>query len=310
VSELDIARRVMARLAQDRELALELEHGFGQGETRTAHLVRDTDGRPWVLKWSPASPESDGNLRRLVTLVDGLRAVGYPAPQHLAVGVVDEVAFWIHEYLPGTPLQSLEREVPDDAVLVPIVPRLVELVDLHADRGDLVDPPWPTWLVDTLLVGGDGYCLHDTMGRRPETAQMLHEIKGIGAGFDDGAAARVRRHDIVHFDFSYANVLADGGTVTGVIDWSVPFAGALQGDRSFDLATLLFYSSDRPATRDLLWAALLDRCAPPSAALYLAHLTLRQVEWVERFYPGTREHDRFLAIGRRILDDVGVMLAE
>ena len=55
--------------------------------------------------------------------------------------------------------------------------------------------------------------------------------------------------------------------------------------------------------------ALLGVTTPPWAAAYLAHLTLRQVEWVRRFYPGTDEHDRFVSIGRAVLDDVEVLLA-
>lgn len=298
---LDDARELLAFISVEHGLSLELLHGFTQGETRSAHLVRGSDGREWILKWAPATRESRANLERLVGLVDGLRGLGYPAPTHLVVGVAGEVAYWVQERLPGEPIHASPRAVPGDEDLARLVPTLVALVDLHADRGDLTDPPWPAWLIETLEVGGDGYCLHDTMLSSPDTARMLEEIKAIAASCRE---ATVRRHDIVHFDFSYANVLTDGSSVTGVIDWNVPFAGALQGDRAFDLATLLFYAYDKPRTRDVLWAALLERADLRSSALYLAHLTLRQVEWVNRFYPDSFEHDRFMTIGRKVLDDL------
>ena len=103
---------------------------------------------------------------------------------------------------------------------------------------------------------------------------------------------------------TYANILADGDRITGVIDWNVPFPGAAQGDRAFDVATLLFYSYDRPAARDLLWSALMERTSPTWSAVYLAHMVLRQVEWAVRHYPGSVDEQRFLAIGRAVLDDI------
>jgi aminoglycoside phosphotransferase (APT) family kinase protein len=157
-------------------------------------------------------------------------------------------------------------------------------------------------LLATLDHGGDGYCLHATMLSRPDTAAMLNDIKRIAA-LGHSARATAVSTDIVHFDFSYANILALGSSVTAVIDWNVPFAGASQGDRGFDVATLLFYAYDRDAARQLLWPALLERTTEPWAAIFLAHLALRQVEWVVRFYPGSEEERRFLAIGGAVLDD-------
>ena len=271
------------------------------GETRSAHLVVDATGGEWVVKWSDATESARANLERLVALVDGLKASGYPAPAHLAVGRIDGWAYWVQERLPGEPIRSSPRSMPDESRLAVLARDLVDLAIQHDGRGDLADPPWPDWLLRTLVDGGDGYCLHETMRRTPHTAQMLDEITSIAESCRD---APVRRHDITHFDFSYANALTDGVRVTGVIDWNVPFEGALQGDLAFDIATLLFYAYDRPSVTRELWRSLLEWADPRAAALYLAHLTLRQVEWVERFYPGTSQHDRFLTIGRAVLDDI------
>lgn len=278
---------------------------FAAGETRSAHLVTDEGGRHWVMKWAPAAPEASENLERLVALVDRLRDEGYPAPQHLAIGQVDDWAYWIQERMPGEPVHSSPRSMPDDTLLATLARQLVDLADLHADAGDLAEPPWPDWLVRTLTDGGVGYCLHETMRQSPVTARMLERITAIADSCKD---APVRRRDICHFDFTYANALTDGHRITGVIDWNVPFRGALQGDHAFDIATLLFYAYDRPPIRDDLWRVLLDRADPAASALYLAHLTLRQAEWVVRFYPGSYEHRRFLAIGRRVLDDLEDLL--
>lgn len=290
-------------LADLRASGIEVRLGvaFSSGETRSAHLVVDAAGGEWVLKWSDATANATANLERLVALVDGLRASRYPAPAHLAVGMVDRWAYWVQERLPGEPIHSSPRSMPDEPRLAVLARELVELALQHEGRGDLADPPWPDWLVRTLVEGGDGYCVHETMRQTQRTAQMLDEIASIA---DACREAPVRRHDITHFDFSYANALTDGVRVTGVIDWNVPFEGALQGDLAFDIATLLFYAYDRPVLMRELWRSLLEWADPGAAALYLAHLTLRQVEWVERFYPGTYQHDRFLRIGRAVLDDI------
>ena len=41
----------------------------------------------------------------------------------------------------------------------------------------------------------------------------------------------------------------------------------------------------------------------------VAHLVLRQVEWVVRFYPGTEEEGRFLSIGAHVLRDIDDLLS-
>lgn len=281
-------------------LALELDEVFATGETRSAHLVHDPDGREWILKWVQATAGSEANLLRLVRTVDGLRQRGYPAPEHTAVGVVGPVAYWIQARLPGEPLFGPGKPPAADALLHRLTPDLLELIALHADRGDCErsgDPRWPASIIQTLETGGDGYCLHETMLQRSETAQMLATIKRIATLCRD---VPCRQSDIVHFDFSYANVLSDGSAVTGIIDWNGPFVG----DHAFDIATLLFYAYKRPPTRDLLWAALLDRADARAAALYLSHLTLRQVEWTARFYTESPMLDHFVALGQDVLDDV------
>src|SRR4029077_12706768 len=97
--------------------------------------------------------------------------------------------------------------------------------------------------------------------------------------------------------------LHQGGKLSGVVDWNIPFTGAAQGDRGFDLATLLFYTYDVPATRERLWAFTTEISGLAWTTVYLSHLALRQVEWTRRLNPGSAEDRRFLAIANRALDD-------
>jgi hypothetical protein len=39
----------------------------------------------------------------------------------------------------------------------------------RADAGEMITQD-PAWLLETIDVGGEGYCLHETMRARPDTA--------------------------------------------------------------------------------------------------------------------------------------------
>ena len=65
-------------------------------------------------------------------------------------------------------------------------------------------------------------------------------------------------NDVVHFDFNPSNILIENGQVSGVIDWE----GTCVGDRTFDLATLLFYAYDALDVREYLLRTIQQRVNP------------------------------------------------
>jgi aminoglycoside phosphotransferase (APT) family kinase protein len=136
----------------------------------------------------------------------------------------------------------------------------------------------------------------------PGHAALLDRLQGIAAA---GATGPVRRTDVVHFDLNPANILHVDGRLTGVVDWNIPFTGAAQGDRGFDVATLLFYAYDLDTVRAQLWERAVAISGRPWTTVYLCHLVLRQVEWLRRHDPGSPEDERFTALATRVLDDCG-----
>lgn len=116
--------------------------------------------------------------------------------------------------------------------------------------------------------------------------------------------------DIVHWDFQSANILVDGGAVSGVVDWE----GTCLGDCTFDLATLLYYAyadenHDAATMRDTLWQHAIERVTPGVFGMYLAHMILRQVDWSIRFY----DHAvvaRYLDASRHALHDVAYHMTQ
>jgi aminoglycoside phosphotransferase (APT) family kinase protein len=262
----------------------------------------DLGGVAAILKLSDDGPDVPEDQRRLMRLVASLRARGYPAPEYLGVGSAGPTAFTVQRRLPGELVDPGSGQRVSGDLMTMLLPELLDVIELQRDAGDLAAPPWPTWLIDTIHRGGDGYCLHATMQERPDTAAILDQVRDLTT---EHARGPVRTGDIVHFDLSPANVLHDRGRLSGVIDWNVPFAGASQGDRGFDLATLLFYTYDIAAVRDRLWDAATAVSGIGWTIVYLSHLVLRQVEWSVRHRPGSPEATRFITLATAILDDCG-----
>ena len=299
MDESSISADVLAAISELVGLEVWLLGATARGESRSTFRLGSGLGELLVK----LTPEATGALEaqlRLVRVVERLRHRGYPAPEHVGTGRADGTVFTVQRHLPGRTLEPGPGMPPDPAVLTAVLPSILDALELQRDAGDLPDPPWPGWLLDTITVGGEGYCLHETMHRRADTEALLQRLVRIATRNSSGPA---RTTDVVHFDLNPANILHQAGRLTGIVDWTLPFAGAGQGDRGFDLATLLFYTYDLDATRADLWEATTAISGPEWTAVYLCHLVLRQVEWSARHRPGTPEESRFLDIAHHVLDD-------
>jgi aminoglycoside phosphotransferase (APT) family kinase protein len=270
-----------------------------QGESRSTFAVA-AGGEEFVVKLVPAAGQAINNQLRLVRMVRDLRQRGYPAPEYVGVGESSGTIFTLQRRLPGQPLYRGAGAQPAPGLFAEVLPSLLAAVDLQRDAGDLARPPWPAWLLETIEAGGNGYCLHATMRQTPRTAALLGRLQSL-ARRNQWDEARTR--DVVHFDMNPANILHAGGRLSGVVDWNIPFDGAGQGDRGFDVATLLFYTYDIEQTREVLWERALELSGLAWTTVYLCHLSLRQVEWSRRHAPGSADDARFTAIAEAVLDD-------
>jgi aminoglycoside phosphotransferase (APT) family kinase protein len=113
---------------------------------------------------------------------------------------------------------------------------------------------------------------------------LLGWITDMGARYPDC----VDGGDAVHLDFQPSNLLAEGGRLTGVVDW-----GGARGDRRFDLVTLRFglhaVDAEPAAVRRL--DALLDAFPPGVLAPLWAHMSLRVTDWaIRHFTPADVDH--------------------
>jgi hypothetical protein len=264
-----------------------LAERYPDGESRMGtYAAIDATGRRGVLKWDPDSnPALVDRQREIGAATARLRERGYPAPLYWVVGRTSAACYWIQEMLPGTPLRT---------VTPALVPRLMGLNALQKGQAIPHRQDWPNRVFDTVLHGGDGYCLLEPLRTySAQTAELLATLQALVARHRD---ERYEAADLVHFDFNPANILVQDGVISGVIDWQDPCSG----DCAFDLVTLLFYAWDAPAVRDQLWQHTLGRVGPGALGVYLAHLILRQVDWSIRHH-GPQVTASWLRIAREIL---------
>ena len=249
-------------------VAYEPDGVFSGGEGPGAWSLRSADG-PAVLKVGVYGDPSAVDRGLQV-----LRSRGYPMPRYLAWGTFDDHAYLIQERLPGNPMDVSQAAANLDEI--------VRLNDLQANAcADGLPANWPDAIAGPVLHGGDGFCLLETMREHSSaTSDLLDEVQAIVRG-DSGAIEP--RADVVHFDFTFANILVHEGRISGVID----LEGCGCGDRAFDLVCFVFYAWTDAAVRDRLWTRALELSGPAAVRVYVAHMILRQVEWSVRFHePG------------------------
>ncbi|SRR5579885_15113 len=249
------------------------------GESASSHAIRDDAGTEYLLK---CGDSREFHAARTVEIATRLRAAGYPAPEYVASGDEGGLAYLMHKILPGKPLAALT---------LPCMERIIELNGLQGDAAQGLEDGWPARIVESIERGFELWCRHDSMSRYSgETAAMLEELQLTASTVRDG---RFRTADAVHFDLNPANILENGGEISGVIDWN----GCCAGDRGFDLATLGFYALED----DRFARPLLERAQTISGrrplALYLSHLILRQLDWSIRHH-APAVIDRYLRIAR------------
>ncbi|MGW6054299.1 phosphotransferase [Streptomyces sp. NPDC055189] len=204
-------------------------------------------------------------------MTEALRLAGYPAPATELVAQVGHAAVIVQELLPGTQIGRFDRRGLEQAIALN-----------QMQRGMLAHRTGIPTMDLHLLEDGPGYCLHEPLLRHSRrTAALEHWITAVGSG----PPALLASTDAVHTDFHPGNMLAAGGTITGIIDWD----GAARGDHRFDLVTLRFgiHATDTEpgVTRHL--DAVLDALPEDLLQSAWAHMSLRMVDWAIRHFSPT-----------------------
>lgn len=256
-----------------------------------AFAITDEQGKHYVLKWN-VDTSSLRNLEDAKAITDLLHSHEYPVPRYVLLGHALTGIYSIQEALPGSPIQHVTAK---------FLPCLLDLNGLQRNRALTSQRNWHQEAVETVLYGGNGYCLHTSLREHSrETAQLLQELRRLVATHRD---VPHRTNDIVHGDFQQANILIHNEQVSGIVDWSAPG----MGDCVFDLITLLFYAYDDPAMRQQLWQSALEHASSQLLSVYCAHMILRQVDWSLRYHDQATSA-QYIKQGQALLRDLASML--
>jgi hypothetical protein len=236
------------------------------GETG-AHEVAGPAGERLVMKWDTV-PSSQAARREAVVLSERLRTdAEWPVPRQRTV-VGPDCLFVLQDFMPGAPVAMIGHDMVD------------RLLELHRNRLGLARPGdrsrWPGILITTLTVGGNGYCLHQSLRDHDErTARLLARIEDVGHRIDP---RDLPGHDIVHWDLHPGNLLQDHGSLSAVVDTD----HAAIGDAAFDLVLLALGSLSgqcEKGVRSRLFAAAFDGLGELRRRAYLSHFFLRLLDW-------------------------------
>lgn len=206
------APTVLARIDEGLE-----SQAFACGMGGEAFVLRIATSRRGFEKDRWAAEAAGGNM---------------PVPAVEFIGDLDDgLAYCVTRRLPGITLEALQ---PD------------EVAPLTA----AVQATWRA-LADVDVSVVDGFGDFDPEGRAPERTWRDVLVRTLDAAEEDddlvvldAYAALVERcpeeRSLVHGDFGSNNVLAQAGSVTGVLDWE----HALVGDPLYDVATARFWAPD------------------------------------------------------------------
>lgn len=259
------AAGVVRVLNADHDAEYQLIGRFVTGEWG-AYRVVEPGGKPVVLKFfldlhDTNIMDPDPHLATQIT--DHLRALGYPTPEHLHTGWLNNHGlYWVMEELPG---EALWQDPTVDQV-----ESLVSLLRLQREQAISEKQDLSVLVKDVVFEERHGKA-EKLRSYSDETRELLHQVATLVRGLED---VPVTHGDIVHGDFSYHQAMIEDNRIVGIIDWQE--AGC--GDWLIDLTRLVYSLHDRPE----LVAPVLreaEQQDPRKLRLYTAYTLLDMVSW-------------------------------
>lgn len=216
----ELVQTVVSMIARELRESLDvtrLEGGYQSG----AYLLRNESGLLLVLKVSEGTRRLQ-QLERVRPVVSTMRARGYPMPDLLLIGTLEERATYsVREFVLGEPMTSLNDQT---------VQLVLDLLDMQASVNLETDQDWSRWMRKVLSGAEENY--PEALRSYPETSKLWEEIQSLVGHREPPDLPTT---DMVHGDFRPGNLVLHQGSVSGVIDYE--YAG--KGHRAIDLGTML-----------------------------------------------------------------------
>ena len=255
----DIVARIAQEIGQSLTLARRFEVGSGAG----AYAIRDGEGTPLVLKWWLNDPKEFERFALRSERIPVLRKLGWPIPLLLERGTAGNYLFEIWEVAPGEPCVT----TPAPSA---VVARSSDLVARArgAARGNGQD--WPTWLRSWITARLDTIDSPES----PEVATLVDRCRNALANTDI-----LPGRDLIHGDFTPANLLVEGDQVTAVVDLD----DCRDGDGTLDLIGIVWdlegWGKVAPDVIDRLWADIRRQVDPEYGRVLLAYWIAGTLAW-------------------------------
>ncbi|MFI5781981.1 phosphotransferase [Nocardia sp. NPDC051570] len=277
---------VLVLLARERGLRLDLVRPFERGD-EGAFEVEDADGRRLVLKWRPWRQEAADAAAMTTDRMARMRRRGCPIPAEIASGRVDDIRFELQELVEGRAVDEITED---------LLEQLIGVVDRQRGAGAHASADWWEFLCDGLFRDRTPLCRPSVLdGCTGPVERLLRRLRRAAR---DARPTHPAPNDVVHFDFGPANVLAEHGRLTAVLDWQ----SCRDGDAGYDLITtdwdLAAWPKATPRIRERLSREITRTTDPAAITLYAAHAVLRNLTWSYR----TQWEDHIVHIGHTFLD--------
>jgi aminoglycoside phosphotransferase (APT) family kinase protein len=215
-----------------------------------------------------------------------LAARGYPVPVIVWHGPL--LGDWhavVQRRLPGRSLTSLSP---------PLLRQVLHLVGLQADAGIPAGPRDFIGYVANVLFDGWDEVWEDAARASPAAARLCDRLR---RWLQPVWGLRLEPADFANNDLNLSNILADGGRITGVIDWD-EFG---LGSRALDLVVLAFdcERTGDPATASQLLAGAASVVGPDALRCLVSYRAIGELSHSTR--EGTPDVAPRVATAERIL---------
>lgn len=234
--------RVLRYVNQRHDAHWRLEEVLAEDARGSTWAIRDSGGRPAVLKWATRRDWAPQVMRAAATVAHA-RAHGYPTPEWLAYGTTEDgLPYDVQDWVAGAPLRGLGA---DSAALI------TGLVASQDGIAPVTDQNWSQHV--SRVVFANEFGLRDRVAQFSPATRLA--VSAVGELCARHVELALPDDDLVHGDLSWQNIIIDGDQISGVVD-----AESLgRGTRVVDLVTPLrqayVLGSDDLGRRHLLEAA-------------------------------------------------------
>jgi aminoglycoside phosphotransferase (APT) family kinase protein len=219
---------------------------IGFGQSNITSVVRDADGREWVLREPPAG-NRHGNahdVHREARIISALAGSAVPVARVVGTGTAGAgQIFFVMDRVPGRPLES---EADADGLSdqqrhylgIQLITHLARLHLLDPATAGLDSPPAP-YVPRQIRRISDGWM------RTGSESEHDAPWRAVRTRLIDRQPTWQNPSVIMHGDYRLSNTLVDNGAITAVLDWEL----CTVGDPLVDLAWLLddWRSPEEPA---------------------------------------------------------------